>query len=264
MTPYLIPTAEPFFFRGGPVACLLVHGFTGTPKEMRWMGEYLAGQGHTVYGIRLPGHATHPEDMLRVRRRDWLACLEDGWRILNNATGSSQIFLAGLSMGGMLSLRFAAPPFSTRYPVAGVIAMSTPFALRQDWRLPFVKILQWIQPTIPKGTPDWRDESAGQDHIDYPYYPTGAVAELRDLLGEMRSALPQVKVPTLLIHSRQDLGGGSFDPHSMQKIFERLGSQDKQMLWVEDCGHVITREPAREQVFQAAAAFIQGVAQGSI
>ena len=67
----LIPTAEPFLFPRGPVGVLLIHGFTGTPKEMRWMGEYLANQGFTTLGIRLVGHATDPQDMLRVRWRDW-------------------------------------------------------------------------------------------------------------------------------------------------------------------------------------------------
>ena len=33
---------SPFFFEGGPVGCLMIHGFTGAPAEMRPMGEYLA------------------------------------------------------------------------------------------------------------------------------------------------------------------------------------------------------------------------------
>jgi len=46
----IIPTAEPFFLPGNRVGCLLVHGFTGAPKEMRWMGEFLNQQGYTVLG----------------------------------------------------------------------------------------------------------------------------------------------------------------------------------------------------------------------
>ena len=42
---HIIPTAEPFFIPAGPTGCLLIHGFTGSPKEMRWMGEYLAREG---------------------------------------------------------------------------------------------------------------------------------------------------------------------------------------------------------------------------
>ncbi len=42
--------------------CLLLHGFTGTPKEMRMLGDSLASDGHTVLAPRLFGHATDPED----------------------------------------------------------------------------------------------------------------------------------------------------------------------------------------------------------
>ena len=257
----IIPTAEPFFFPGGTTGCLLIHGFTGTPKEMRWMGEFLASSGHTVLGIRLAAHATRPEDMLLVQWEDWLASVEDGWIILNDALarqGNSphHIFLMGLSMGGVLSLLFASQRFSKRYPVAGVVAMSTPYALPPDWRLPLIKYMRWIQPSVPKGPPDWHNEAAARDHIDYPSYPTVAIAQLNLLLGQMRKALPQVSVPVLLVHSKQDSG---VDPQNMSSIYNHLGSQDKEMMWVENSGHVITREPERQRVFQAASDFIQRV-----
>ena len=77
----IISTAEPFFIPGGPVGCVLVHGFTGSPKEMRMLGEYLHQQGHSVFGVRLAGHATTMEDMIRSRRQDWLASVEDGYHL---------------------------------------------------------------------------------------------------------------------------------------------------------------------------------------
>ena len=64
----IIPTAEPFFLPGQPgkPGCLLIHGFTGAPKEMRWMGEYLSREaGFPCLGVRLAGHATQPADMIR-------------------------------------------------------------------------------------------------------------------------------------------------------------------------------------------------------
>lgn len=246
MSPHIIPTAEPFLFPGGPIGCLLIHGFTGTPKEMRWMGEYLADKGHTVLGVRLTAHATRPEDMLRTRWRDWMASVEDGWHILNGPT--EKIFVVGLSMGGALSLLFA-----SQYPVAGVVAMSTPYALPPDPRIRFIKLLRWLQPSVPKGPPDWHNPDAARDHIDYPDYPTRAIIQLRDVLVEMRTALPKVSTPTLLIHSKQDTG---VDPSNMQMIYDHLGTQDKHMFWVEDSGHVITREPQRELVFKTVNDFI--------
>lgn len=248
----IIPTAEPFYFPGGEIGCLLIHGFTGTPKEMLWLGEYLAKQGHSVLGVRLTGHATRPEDMIRSRWRDWLASVEDGWHLLKRAT--SQIFSLGLSMGGVLSLLFA-----SRFPVTGVVAMSTPYRLPPDPRLRLIKWLSWISPYTPKGPPDWHSPEGEEGHISYPKYPTRSIAELVPLMAEMRAGLPKVTMPVLLMHSRQD---GSVDPANMQMIYDHLGSTDKRMLWIENSGHVITRDAAQGQVFQAAADFIKRVSQG--
>ena len=102
--PQIIPTTEPFFFQGDPSkpACLLTHGFTGTPKEMRWMGEYLNAQGYTCLGVRLAGHATDPEDMIRSQYTDWMNSVEDGYHLLRGL--SDDIIFVGLSMGSVLSL----------------------------------------------------------------------------------------------------------------------------------------------------------------
>jgi carboxylesterase len=250
--PFLIPTAEPFFFPGDEIGCLLVHGFTGTPKEMRWLGEYLAQRGRTVLGIRLMGHATRPEDMLRARWQDWLANVEDGWHLLSNCT--RRIFVIGLSMGGMLALRFAAG-----FPVAGVVAMSTLNHLPPDWRLPYIEWLSLVQPKVAKAPSDWHDRQAESVHVSYPDYSTRAIGELRDLLAEMRAALPQVTAPTLLIYSREDSAVRPQDGHAEQ-IYAALGSADKRLVWVEGSGHVITRDAARGEVFQHISSFVDEVA----
>ncbi len=246
----IIPSAEPFFIPGGEIGCLLIHGFTGTPKEMRWMGEYLAQRGITVLGIRLAGHATSLEDMIRTRWQDWLASVEDGWHILSRIC--PQTFVLGLSMGGVLSLLF-----STLRPVRGVVAMSTPYALPPDPCLRFLRLLHRIQPiAMRQGESDWIDHEAEAVHTSYGAYPTRSLLELNDLLAEMRTALSAVNVPTLLMHSRQD---GGVSPESMPKIYAALSTTDKRMLWLENSGHVLTRDAARQQVFEAAEAFIHRV-----
>ena len=243
----IIPTAEPFFFPGNKTGCLLVHGFTGTPKEMRWMGEYLGNLGYTVLGVRLAGHATKPEDMLRMQWQDWIASIEDGYYLLKDNV--DQVFIIGLSMGGILSLTF-----SSQHPVSGVVSMSTPYALPDDPRLPYIRILSLLIPKMKKGPADWHNPEAAKDHIDYPYNPTKAIIQLRDLLIAMRAALPKVCVPALVIHSRQDTGVPS---HNAEQILAALGSHEKQLIWVEGSGHVIPREPDRFVVFKAVDDFIK-------
>lgn len=216
------------------------------------MGEYLNQQGYTVLGIRVAGHATRPEDMLRSRWQDWMLSVEDGYRELSSCT--ERIFLAGLSMGGVLSLTFAAT-----FQVQGVIAMSTPYALPADPRLRMLKLFSWSTLSIPKG-----DSSPGEgwfgdawkQHVAYPQYPLRSIAEFNQLLGVMRAGLPQVKAAVLLINSRDD---DPFVRDSMPMIHAQLGSADKQTVWVEGSGHVITEEPQRTTVFAAAAEFIRRI-----
>ncbi len=245
----IIPTAEPFFFQGNSIGCLLIHGFTGAPKEMRWMGEHLAQQGFTVMGIRLAGHATCPEDLVRTRWRDWYSSVEDGWHILNGTT--KHIFACGLSLGGVLSLYLAA-----QLPVTGVVTMSTPYDLPDDPRRPLLNVFKWVIPKISKGPTDQIDQVAASDHVDYPYYPTRSISELDHLMAEMRVLLPDINVPVLLIHSCQDR---SVPLKDMHVIYERLGSKDKKSLILENSGHVIPRDQERLLVFEAVEEFIRNV-----
>ncbi len=252
----IISTAEPFFFLGdrSKPAVLLAHGFTGAPKEMRWMGEFLNEQGYTCLGIRLSGHATDPEDMIRSRYTDWMASVEDGYHLLRGVTDN--IFLAGLSMGGVLSLLM-----STRLDVRGVIAMSTPYKLPDDPRLRHIEWISKIVQFMPKSDEEpgagWFDKDAFKGHVSYPQNPVYSIGELNKLLGEMRDALPKVNLPVLLIHSKDDK---YVLPENMEWIYNDLGNaSDKTKLYITGSGHVVTRDAARRQVFDAAMEFIQRV-----
>jgi carboxylesterase len=252
----IIPTAEPFFFLGDPSksACLLTHGFTGTPKEMRWMGEYLHQQGYTCLGIRLAGHATDPEDMIRSNWTDWTASVEDGYHLLRGVTDT--IFLIGLSMGGSLSLLM-----STRLAVTGVVAMSTPYKLPDDPRLRHIDWISKMIPYMPKSNEEpgasWFDKEAWKDHVSYPQNPVRSIGQLHKLLGELRAALPQVRVPVLLMHSSDDT---YVLPDSIELIYADLvNATDKTKLYLSGSGHVLPRDAARAQAFQYALEFIRRI-----
>lgn len=252
----IIPTAEPFLFVGEPSkpACLLIHGFTGTPKEMRWMGEFLHRQGYTCLGVRLAGHATDPEDMIRSNWTDWTASVEDGYHLLRGVT--DHIFLMGLSMGGILALLMP-----TKLDVRGVVAMSTPYKLPDDPRLRHVDWIAKMIPYMPKSNEEpgssWFDKEAWKDHVSYPENPVRSIGQLNKLLGEMRAALAELRVPVLLIHSKDDQ---YVLPENMDLIYADLvNASDKTMLQVAGSGHVVPRDAARQQAFQYALEFIQRI-----
>ncbi len=241
--------AEPFYLHGGRTGCLLIHGFTGTPREMRFLGQHLAREGHSVLGVRLFAHATRQEDMLRARWTDWYASAEDGYHLLREQTDA--VIAMGLSMGGVLALLMAAC-----LPLAGVVAMSTPF-FPPDPRMrlrPLVSLISPFWRFAKKGPPDWHDPQAAVGHLEYPLAPVLGGAELCDLLAELRRSLPSVTCPALIVHSRGDL---TVPASHAEAIFANIGSAQKELLWVDDSGHVVTCDAERERVFAAAAAFVR-------
>ena len=251
----LLPGAEPFFFRSGRTGCLLIHGFTGTPFEMRALGVHLAAAGFTALGPRLFAHATRQEDMPRARWQDWLASAEDGYHLLCGCCDA--IVPIGLSMGGVLALLLAA-----RLPVAGVVALSTP-CNPPDWRMSrlrlFAPLLARIWGYADKGPGGFDDPLAASSHLEYPRYSVRAAAELNDVIVELRKSLPAVRCPALVVNSRGDRSVPFADG---ARLTARLGAVDKQSLRLDRSGHVVTRDSEHQQVFEAVADFVGRIAGG--
>jgi carboxylesterase len=247
----IIKNAEPFYFPGNSTGCLLIHGFTGTPAEMRPLGDFLAEKGYSVLGIRLSGHGTKMADMQRSHWQDWSGSVLDGWHLLQSST--EKIILMGLSMGGVLALYHA-----SFLPIQGVVSLSTPYQLEPDQELALLPYLTENIPHIPKGKPDWHDPEAAKDHISYEKYPTKAIVQLTLLLQAMRASLPKVTVPALLMHAKDDLGVA---PENMSRIYQELSTaeENKEMVWLENSGHVVTRDSDKITVFNNVLNFVQRI-----
>ncbi len=244
-----LSSAEPFFIPGGKTGCLLVHGFTGTPKEMRLLADSLAQENYTILGVRLAGHATQIEDMERLVWKDWLASVEDGLNLLKGCTDRQVVM--GLSMGGVLSLMAAA-----RYDVCGVVTFSAPCGLPPDPRTKYLRLVAPFMRYVDKGKPDWKNPEAIKDHVDYKQYPTRSILQLKELIETMLADLPKVKVPALMVQSRADHG---IPADSLDTIYAGISSADKTRLWVENSGHVVIREPDREQIFSKVKGFLKRI-----
>ncbi len=243
---------SPFHFPGGPVGCLLVHGFTGSPPEMRGLGEYLAAQGYTVRGPLLPGHGTSPEEMARTGAADWLRGAEADLQRLQEACAT--VVVGGLSMGGVISLILA-----SQRPVAGVVALSTPSHL-SDWRVRLLPLLRYVMKWLPANSlpaTDLTDPAAPARLSSYERTPTACVVELNRLIGRMRRALPRVTAPALII---QSTGDRHIPPESGQYILDHLGSADKTLRLFHNSGHALTVDSEREAIWQVVGEFIGRVA----
>lgn len=236
----IIQGAEPFFFPGGEQGVLLVHGFTGSPSEMRLLGEFLHKRGYTILGPRLAGHGTSVEEMAGTAWPHWYSAVEDGYHMLRAMC--REVSVVGLSMGGLLSLKLAA-----EYPVTRVVSLSTPIFIA-DKRLPLLPVYRLLRRYVPKR----RRKLAVDDiyNVGYDYTPLSSLKSLLALIRHVDKLLPQVVAPALIMQSRVE---HTVRPESAKHIYDRLGSKDKQLIWLGRSGHIITLDVERDKVFTAVA-----------
>jgi carboxylesterase len=227
---------------------LLIHGFTGSPPEMRLLGEYLNHHGLTVAAPLLPGHGTQVGDMNRCRWRDWTAHAESALDDLGARCDS--VFVGGLSMGALIALYLAAG-----HPEIQGGALYAP-AMRIAGRLlPLVPVAKHFLRTIAKsGRDDMSDPQASQRLWGYDEYPIPATHELLKLTRRVRRLLPQVRCPLLIVHSTQDT---RIRPDSAAYVYEHAGAEDKELLTLHNSGHALTVDSEWEHVAERTYRFIE-------
>ena len=243
----VISGAEPFFFEGGDVGCLVSHGFTGSMQSMRFLGEFLANEGGlTVVGPRLKGHGTSPEDMARSSAEDWIRSVEASLQTLRERC--SKIFITGLSMGGTLTLYTAA-----MYPnvIRGAIPINGALFVNN----PDLAGLAFMVDAPATGPGVGGDiKKPGVTELAYEDVPVPAIRQIYALMSVTRELLPRLKCPTLVIQSRDD---HIVVPDNGPFIIENIGAEDKRLLWLENSYHVATLDHDKELIARETLKFIQ-------
>ena len=186
----------------GAIGVVCVHGFTGTPYEMRYLGEALARAGIAAHGLRLPGHGTRVEDLDRTKWSDWAGAVEEAFDRLRATC--DRVAVVGQSLGGLLALHLA----SRRTEVAAVATLAAPLWLEGLSG----RVAQWAADgllrrirAIPKlyGS-DVRDRQTRAENPSYRAIPTRALAELSAFMRVVDGELEDVKQPVLVLHGHHD------------------------------------------------------------
>ena len=256
------PIAEGFARAGSrPLGCLLVHGFTATPDEMRPLGEALAARGFPVRAVRLAGHGTEVADLAGTRWTDWFASVTEGADRLRQDVPA--LAVAGMSLGALLALHLAA---TRPAEVSALVLCGTPLELGGAgvrWlpllaRIPCIA-RRWA--TIPKpGGPDIADPAVRAASRSYRAMPLGAVLELLRLQAVVRGEVGRVTQPALLLHGRYD---HSVPLANLERVRRSLGSRLIESHVLERSWHVVTLDYDRDKVARLAADFLGRVEAGA-
>ena len=243
----LAATGEP---NGAAALCL--HGLTGTPYEVRPLGAALAARGFRAVGPCLPGHDASAAELAEVPQTAWVEAARACFRRLSQEHAG--VVVTGLSMGGLVALLLAAEE-----PVRALAVVGTPLRFRAPLPL-LIPLLKHVKPFLAKRDgSDIRDPAAKARHLGMKQMPLASVHELIRLQARVEAALPRITAPILVAHGRHD---HTVNPADAEEIASRVASEQSEVLYLEQSGHVATVDYDGEKLATAVATFLaSGVAE---
>ncbi len=237
--------------------CLLLHGFTAAPTEVRPLAMALSAAGFPVRALRLPGHGTDVEELARTGRGRWIDAIGSALEALPPGIGA---YLVGQSMGGLLALAAAA-----RWPdrVGAVVTLAAPLRFADPRARAILPILRHTPlgrlvrflPKAPSAIPEERRPL----HFTYTRFPVAGLLELQDLMRDVERLLPRVRAPLLVVHGRLDRTAPFA---SAPRILALAGSARKEMAEFARSRHVLTMDVESEAVCERIGSFLSGLAAG--
>jgi carboxylesterase len=238
---YLHPHAAPFRFESHESdEVLFLHGWTGSPAHLRPLSRVIAEAGYPVTAPLLAGHGTTEADMADTTWRDWVRTAgEAAQGILDRG---HRLHLAGLSMGGVISLLIA-PTFGA----SSVTTINAPIKVH-DWRVRFSGLMRGSKTIKELPEDDTSPEGTEEFWQSYQDRPVGTVADLFDLVRAVKRNLAAVESPALIIQSHAD---ETVKPESGRLIYEGISSTDKRLLWLQRSRHVATLDAERHLIADA-------------
>ncbi|MGM0445407.1 MAG: alpha/beta hydrolase [Bacillota bacterium] len=249
--PKVNPLAEELFFetKSNNLA-VLIHGFTGSTREMKELAQKIYDDlNFSVYVPRLPGHGTDSKDFQTTNRKDWLRKVYDF--LINNQNNYENIHLIGLSMGALIAM------LSSLHFKIKSLSLISPALYTTNKKILLTHIFKYITPVVNN---DFIiDENIKDSNLidlleNYSTKDfTKQSAELHKLMIECRIKLSKINTPTRIFHSKSDQ---MVPLKASKKIHQNIQSNDKDLTVYKNSSHVINLGPDREDMFDKIIEFL--------
>lgn len=215
------------------IGCLIIHGYTGGPYEVKPLEDYL--RTHTDWQISVPVLEGHGKQ-LHLEEVTYEVWLEETQEALENLqTTCDTIYLIGFSMGGMIAAYLAA-----NNEIDKLVLLSTARKY-----LSFKYMSYYVAEMI-------RDGFRGKLHENdmYNHYktkvgniPFRANVEFMKLVYQTKPYLKEVASPVFIAQGHKD---GMVPFRSAYSLEEEIGSDKKEIVFFEEVNHLICLGPQKK------------------
>ncbi|TAM40685.1 hypothetical protein EPN54_02440 [bacterium] len=263
-----------FFMPGNKNLCFLIHGLTGTAKEMGSIAQRLNKQG---FSVASPLMLNHNKSISKLKRTSWQELYNSiRGEFVKYADDYENIFVAGLSFGALIGILLA-----HEFP-AKVKALNcfSPTLFYDGWGNPKSRVLLpliyrtplkywfYFKEEYPYGLKNERLRSKVESfykdaklfdyskvHLyGYPVIPVSCMYQNYLLAKKVISVLKAVRTPIQLLQARDD---DVTSPRNSNYIYENIGSKDKKIIFLENSYHIITADQERDKVAEQTVAFFE-------
>lgn len=248
----IYPQAEPFFINGSKeTACLLLHGLTASPSEMLPVARLVHEiNGCTISAPLLPGHGSQPAHLNQTGWNDWYAAAEQELNhLLDNYR---RVFVAGLSMGALLSLHAA----SSLPGLKGAIAINAPLFTNRPMLVASAPLMRYIKPYYPKKSSKKHRELEEQGRFAYGVIPVKAFMSMSRLSVVVKEELEKITIPLLLFQSCLD---ESINPKGAAFIKEKTQGTSLKFIELQNSDHIATMGKEKNIIAQEITDFMDNI-----
>lgn len=239
---------------GTSPAVLLIHGFCGSPIDLKPLTDALKKEGYAFHSIVLPGHGTTPKDLKDIKTNDWLEKTSFAYENLKKRYET--VSVVGFSMGGAIGLFIAAEK-----DVSKLVLISPYFKVKEQWFY-LGKPEIWAQ-RLTKIVPFVKKPKIGQindpnglkRYIAYRSLPTKSVSELSKIGRLAIEKSKKVTCETLWIHSKTDVVA---DFQLSEEVFETIPAKKKYFIEYDKSNHVILYDYDRMDAIDKITSFLKG------
>ncbi|WP_249871249.1 alpha/beta hydrolase [Oceanobacillus saliphilus] len=242
-----IKQPKPFTFEAGPRAVLLLHGFTGHSADVRMLGRFLEKKGYTSHAPIYRGHGLPPEELIHTNPDQWWEDVKKGLYHLKQL-GYEEIAVAGLSLGGVLGLKLAySENIKAMIPMCAPMFYDNETELSQAFRM-FAKEYKQLE--------QMDDATITEEVALLVENSKDLFVELGKTITDVKKNVDTIYTPVFVVQARKDQ---IINTESATYIYENVESDQKDIKWYEESGHVITLGKEKEQLHEDIFQFLEGL-----